>query len=41
MVLLAQTGTNNNNWTPVGIPNGVDCVLIPVTARNPIVWDWL
>lgn len=28
---------NNNNWTPVGIPNGVDCVLIPVTARNPIV----
>ena len=28
---------NNNNWTPVGIPNGADCVLIPVTARNPIV----
>jgi hypothetical protein len=27
----------NNNWTPIGIPNGSDCVTIPVTANNPIV----
>jgi hypothetical protein len=27
----------NNNWTPVGIPNNTDCVLIPVTANDPIV----
>jgi len=26
-----------NNWTPVGIPNNADCVVIPVTANNPIV----
>jgi len=26
-----------NNWTPTGIPNGSDCVIIPVTARNPII----
>lgn len=27
----------NNNWTPVGIPNSSDCVLIPVTPNNPII----
>jgi len=27
----------NNNWTPVGIPNNTDCVLIPVTANDPII----
>ncbi len=27
----------NNNWTPVGIPNGSDCVLIPVTPNDPII----
>lgn len=26
-----------NNWTPVGIPNGSDCVIIPITANNPII----
>lgn len=25
------------NWTPVGVPTNMDCVLIPVTANNPIV----
>lgn len=27
----------NNNWTPVGIPNGTDCVTIPATSINPII----
>ncbi len=27
----------NNNWTPVGIPDSTDCVLIPVTANDPII----
>jgi hypothetical protein len=27
----------NNNWTPVGIPTNTDCVLIPVTANDPII----
>jgi hypothetical protein len=27
----------DNNWTPVGIPNGSDCVLIPVTPNDPII----
>jgi hypothetical protein len=26
-----------NNWTPVGIPTLADCVVIPITARNPII----
>ena len=26
-----------NNWTPIGIPNNIDCVIIPVTAHNPII----
>lgn len=26
-----------NNWTPVGIPNGSDCVVIPMTSNSPIV----
>ena len=27
-----------NNWTPnTGIPNNADCVIIPVTANNPII----
>ncbi|MGV9004483.1 hypothetical protein [Flavobacterium sp.] len=26
-----------NNWTPTGIPSGSDCVLIPVTGKNPII----
>ncbi|WP_298303552.1 hypothetical protein [Flavobacterium sp.] len=26
-----------NNWTPTGIPNGSDCVVIPITPNNPIV----
>lgn len=25
------------NWTPVGIPNGTDCVIVPVTANDPII----
>ena len=25
------------NWTPVGVPNSTDCVVIPVTANNPII----
>lgn len=25
------------NWTPVGVPTNLDCVLIPITANNPIV----
>ncbi|RXR33133.1 hypothetical protein EQG68_06495 [Flavobacterium piscinae] len=27
----------NNNWTPVGIPNNTDCVLIPITPNDPII----
>ncbi|WNM19081.1 fibronectin type III domain-containing protein [Flavobacterium capsici] len=27
----------NNNWTPIGIPNGTDCVTIPNTTNKPIV----
>jgi len=27
----------NNNWTPVGIPNSSDCVLIPITPNDPII----
>lgn len=26
-----------NNWTPSGIPNATDCVVIPITSNNPIV----
>ncbi len=26
-----------NNWTPVGIPNATDCVVIPSTSNNPII----
>src|SRR5690606_20407650 len=26
-----------NNWTPVGIPNNTDCVLIPITPNDPII----
>lgn len=26
-----------NNWTPPGVPNGSDCVVIPLTANNPII----
>lgn len=26
-----------NNWTPSGIPTSTDCVIIPVTANNPII----
>lgn len=26
-----------NNWTPTGIPNGSDCVVIPITPNNPII----
>lgn len=26
-----------NNWTPTGIPTAADCVVIPITARNPII----
>ncbi|MEY2693532.1 MAG: putative adhesin [Bacteroidota bacterium] len=25
------------NWTPVGVPNNTDCVVIPVTPNNPII----
>lgn len=27
----------NNNWTPIGIPTGTDCVIIPVTPNNPLI----
>ncbi|PKP16116.1 MAG: hypothetical protein CVU07_07955, partial [Bacteroidetes bacterium HGW-Bacteroidetes-23] len=27
----------NNNWTPIGIPNSSDCVLIPITPNDPII----
>ena len=27
----------NNNWTPSGIPNLSDCVVIPTTLNNPII----
>ncbi|MEO0045448.1 MAG: putative adhesin [Bacteroidota bacterium] len=33
-----DTDWNNSiNWTPNGIPNGTDCVVIPQTANNPII----
>lgn len=33
-----NTNWNNaNNWTPVGVPTIADCVLIPVTANDPII----
>lgn len=25
------------NWTPIGVPNNTDCVVIPVTPNNPII----
>lgn len=25
------------NWTPIGIPTGIDCVVVPVTANDPIL----
>lgn len=25
------------NWTPTGIPTGTDCVVVPVTANDPII----
>ncbi|WP_130736398.1 GEVED domain-containing protein [Flavobacterium sp. J27] len=28
---------DNNNWSPTGIPTASDCVIIPVTANNPII----
>lgn len=28
---------NNNNWTPVGRPTAMDCVVIPDTANDPII----
>lgn len=28
---------NDNNWTPVGKPTAVDCVVIPSTANDPII----
>ncbi len=29
--------SNDNNWTPVGIPTGSDCVVVPPTANDPII----
>lgn len=26
-----------NNWTPAGIPNSSDCVIIPITPNNPVI----
>lgn len=28
---------NDNNWTPIGKPTSVDCILIPNTVNKPIV----
>jgi hypothetical protein len=28
---------DDNNWTPMGIPNNLDCVVVPVTANDPII----
>ena len=28
---------NDNNWTPVGIPTALDCVVIPDTTNDPII----
>lgn len=28
---------NDNNWTPVGKPTALDCVVIPDTANDPII----
>lgn len=27
----------DDNWTPIGIPNSSDCVLIPITPNDPII----
>ena len=28
---------NPNNWTPIGVPVSTDCILIPITANDPIM----
>ncbi|MBU2922872.1 fibronectin type III domain-containing protein [Winogradskyella psychrotolerans] len=28
---------NPNNWTPAGVPVITDCIVIPVTANNPVI----
>lgn len=34
---LSSNWNTAANWTPSGVPNSTDCVVIPVTANNPII----
>jgi len=34
---VSSDWNTNANWTPTGIPTGIDCVVVPVTANNPII----
>ncbi len=34
---VSTNWNDNNNWSPTGIPTSSDCVIIPVTANDPII----
>ena len=34
---LNNDWNNNSNWTPAGIPTGLDCVVVPITPNNPLI----
>ena len=34
---VSNDWNNNDNWTPAGIPTGLDCVVVPVTPNNPMI----
>jgi hypothetical protein len=34
---ISSAWDNDNNWTPVGKPTALDCVIIPVTPNNPVI----
>ncbi|VXC40067.1 conserved exported hypothetical protein [Flavobacterium sp. 9AF] len=28
---------NSNNWSPIGVPTSLDCVIVPITANDPVI----
>ena len=34
---ISTAWENPNNWTPIGVPVPTDCILIPITANDPIM----
>jgi hypothetical protein len=34
---VSNDWNNNDNWTPMGIPTGLDCVVVPITPNNPLI----